>query len=64
MDSYYIKLDATHSHVKMRLAEIRFDIRQTVRSAKVLIPPSFLPLFLGSLRTTFWLKRGLHELRT
>ncbi len=31
MDSYFIKLDATHSHVKMRLAEIRFDLRSTVR---------------------------------
>ena len=34
MDSYFIKLDATHSHVKMRLAEIRFDLRSTVRQIK------------------------------
>jgi tubulin-folding cofactor B len=34
MDSYFIKLDATHSHLKMRLAEIRFDLRSTVRQTK------------------------------
>lgn len=34
MDSYFIKLDATHSHLKMRLAEIRFDLRATVRQTK------------------------------
>lgn len=35
MDSYYIKLHATHSQVKMRLAEIRFDLRHTVKQVKV-----------------------------
>lgn len=27
MDNYTIKLNATHSHLKIRLAEIRFDLR-------------------------------------
>ena len=31
MDSYSIKLNATHSILKMRLAEIRFDLRSTIR---------------------------------
>jgi hypothetical protein len=35
MDSYYIKLNATHSQVKMRLAEIRFDLRNNIRQIKV-----------------------------
>ena len=35
MDNYNIKLHATHSILKMRLAEIRFDLRQTIRSVKV-----------------------------
>ena len=34
MDSYFIKLHATHSQVKMRLAEIRFDLRWTIRQVK------------------------------
>ena len=29
-DAYHIKLDATHSHLQMRLAEIKFDKRMTV----------------------------------
>lgn len=36
MDSYYIKLHATHSQVKMRLAEIRFDLRHTIKQIKVI----------------------------
>jgi hypothetical protein len=36
MDSYYIKLNATHSQVKMRLAEIRFDLRHTIKQIKVI----------------------------
>lgn len=35
MDSYYIKLHATHSVLKMRLAEIRFDLRSTIKQVKV-----------------------------
>jgi len=35
MDSMTIKLNATHSHLQIRLAEIRFDLRQNVRSVKV-----------------------------
>ena len=35
MDSFNIKLHATHSQVKMRLAEIRFDLRHTIRQVKV-----------------------------
>jgi len=38
MDNFTIKLNATHSHLKIRLAEIRFDLRQTVRQVKVPSP--------------------------
>lgn len=33
-DAFHIKLDATHSHLKMRLTEIKFDKRQTIGSMK------------------------------
>ena len=33
-ESYNVKLDATHSHMKMRLAEIKFDVRWTVVEVK------------------------------
>ena len=33
-DFYHIKLDATHSHLKMRLTEIKFDKRMTVAALK------------------------------
>lgn len=32
--SFNIKLDATHSHMKMRLAEIKFDKRWTILEVK------------------------------
>ena len=35
MDNFTIKLNATHSSLKIRLAEIRFDLRQTIRQVKV-----------------------------
>lgn len=35
MDSYYIKLNVTHSQIQLRLAEIRFDLRHTIRQVKV-----------------------------
>jgi hypothetical protein len=35
MDSTTIKLNATHSHLQIRLAEIRFDRFQTIRQVKV-----------------------------
>ena len=35
MDSHTIKLNATHSHLKIRLAEIRFDRTQKVKDIKV-----------------------------
>ena len=35
MDNFTIKLNATHSSLKIRLAEIRFDLRNTVRQVKV-----------------------------
>ena len=41
MDSYFIKLDATHSHLKMRLAEIRFDLRSSVRQVKEVLERRF-----------------------
>lgn len=35
MDNFTIKLNATHSHIKIRLAELRFDLRQSIYSVKV-----------------------------
>lgn len=35
MDNFNIKLHATHSQVQMRMAEIRFDLRHTIRQVKV-----------------------------
>ncbi len=34
VDSYTVKLNATHSHMQMRLAEIRFDVASTIASVK------------------------------
>lgn len=33
-DAFHIKLDATHSHLKMRLTEIKFDQRMNIASLK------------------------------
>ena len=33
-EDYIIKLDATHSHLKMRLTEIKFDVRQNITHVK------------------------------
>jgi len=33
-ESFNIKLDATHSHMKMRLAELKFDKRFTIGEIK------------------------------
>ena len=68
MDNYNIKLHATHSQVSMRLAEIRFDLRYTIRQVKVtfLIHSfSLITIFitLGSLREKIWIKRGFHGTR-
>lgn len=59
MDSYFIKLDATHSHLKMRLAEIRFDLRSTIRQVKVSSDPIFI--WLGNLRETIWFQCRHYE---
>ncbi|CDW90329.1 UNKNOWN [Stylonychia lemnae] len=41
MDNYTIKLNATHSHLKIRLAEIRFDRRNTIRQVKEVLERKF-----------------------
>ena len=41
MDNYIIKLNATHSQLKLRLAELRFDLRQTIRSVKETLERKF-----------------------
>ena len=40
-DANLIKLDATHSHMQMRLAEIKFDKRNTIGEVKAALERRF-----------------------
>ena len=40
-DAHNIKLDATHSHMLMRLAEIKFDKRHTIGEVKAQLERRF-----------------------
>ena len=39
--SFNVKLDATHSHMKMRLAEVKFDMRWNIAQVKVQLERRF-----------------------
>ena len=41
MNSAYLKLDATHSNIQMRMAEIRFTKDQSIRSVKEVLERKF-----------------------
>ena len=41
VESYTIKLNATHSHMQMRLAEIRFDLTMSIMQVKELLERKF-----------------------
>lgn len=41
MDNFVIKLHATHSQLQIRLAEIRFDLRDTIRKVKEILERKF-----------------------
>ena len=39
--SFNLKLDATHSHMKMRLAEVKFDKRWNIAMVKAMLEKRF-----------------------